>query len=233
MEERRRSLLILLFLCCGALADDGVNFAGSWDAPVNDVSAFSLDLTQTGNRITGYHTAIAQRGKRIDSVLPDEGRPSITGTITGGVAHVRFQSGYDESGRGEAVLTLRGNKLEWKIIKSSGIHYLPTKSILQRQKNNRTTGQTTAQEKLSADASFRDADRQLNEVYNALRARLSPSERDSLKKEQLAWIDRRDAAAQAAKGNAQENPTDAADREVTKMTLARTAELEKRLKKAK
>jgi hypothetical protein len=101
-----RSLLILLFLCCGALAGDGVNFAGSWDAPVNDVSAFSLDLTQTGNRITGYHTAIAHRGKRIDSVLPDEGRPSITGTITGGVAHVRFQSGYDESGRGEAVLTL-------------------------------------------------------------------------------------------------------------------------------
>jgi hypothetical protein len=47
-----RSLLILLFLCCGALAGDGVNFAGSWDAPVNDVSAFSLDLTQTGNRIT-------------------------------------------------------------------------------------------------------------------------------------------------------------------------------------
>ena len=91
-----RSLLILLFLCCGALAGDGVNFAGSWDAPVNDVSAFSLDLTQTGNRITGYHTAIAHRGKRIDSVLPDEGRTSITGTITGGIAHVRFQSGYDE-----------------------------------------------------------------------------------------------------------------------------------------
>jgi len=75
--------------------------------------------------------------------------------------------------------------------------------------------------------------RHLNEVYNALCARLSSSERDVLKKEQRAWIDRRNAAAQAAKANAQENPTDAADREVTKMTLARAAELEKRLKRAK
>ena len=131
-----RSLLILFLLCCGALAGDGVNFAGSWDAPVNDVSAFSLDLTQTGNRITGYHTVIADRGNRIDSVLPDEGRPSITGTITGGVAHVRFQSGYDESGRGEAVLILRDNKLEWKITKSSGIHYFPMSSVLSRQKKH-------------------------------------------------------------------------------------------------
>jgi len=68
---------------------------------------------------------------------------------------------------------------------------------------------------------------------NALRARLSPSERDSLKKEQLAWINRRNLAAQVAKKNAHENPTDGADREVTKMTLARVTELEKRLKKGK
>ena len=93
--------------------------------------------------------------------------------------------------------------------------------------------QTTEQEGLSADASFGDADRQLNEVYNALRARLSPSERDRLRKEQLAWIDRRNAAAQAAKANAEGNTTEVADREVIKMTLARATELEKRLKKAK
>ena len=36
-----------------------------------------------------------------------------------------------------------------------------------------------------------------------------------------------------AKKNAQENPTNAADKEVTRMTLDRTTELEKRLKKAK
>jgi uncharacterized protein YecT (DUF1311 family) len=93
--------------------------------------------------------------------------------------------------------------------------------------------QTTNQKGLKADASFREADRHLNEVYNALRARLSPSERDRLKKEQLDWINRRNAAAQAAKGNAQGTPIDAGDGDVTKMTLARAAELEKRLKKAK
>ncbi len=88
-------------------------------------------------------------------------------------------------------------------------------------------------EELSPSATFLEADRHLNEVYNALRTRLSPTERDNLKKEQLGWINRRDAAVQAAKENAQENPTDAADREVTKMTQARAAELEKRLKKEK
>jgi uncharacterized protein YecT (DUF1311 family) len=93
--------------------------------------------------------------------------------------------------------------------------------------------QTAEPEKTSADASLADADGHLNEVYNALRARLSPSERDRLKKEQRAWLNRRDAAAEAAKKNAQENPTEAADREVTKMTKARATDLEKRLKKAK
>jgi len=40
-------------------------------------------------------------------------------------------------------------------------------------------------------------------------------------------------AAQVAKKNAHENPTDGADREVTKIIKARVAELEKRLKKGK
>jgi uncharacterized protein YecT (DUF1311 family) len=120
----------------------------------------------------------------------------------------------------------------WKIVKT---HQLSDKEIEKEEAGEDVSApaQTTNQEKLSVDASFRDADRQLNEVYNALRARLSPSERDGLKKEQLAWINRRDAAAQVAKKNAQENPTDADDHDVTKMTQARAAELEKRLKKAK
>jgi uncharacterized protein YecT (DUF1311 family)/DNA-binding beta-propeller fold protein YncE len=119
-----------------------------------------------------------------------------------------------------------------KIVKT---HQMSKKEIEKEDAGEDVSGpaQATDQEELSADASFRDADRHLNEVYNALRARLSPSERDGLKKEQLAWIDRRNAAGQLAKGNAQGNTTDAADREVTKMTLARAAELEKRLKKAK
>jgi uncharacterized protein YecT (DUF1311 family) len=120
----------------------------------------------------------------------------------------------------------------WKIVKT---HQMSDKEIEKEDAGENVSGpaQTTDQEGLSADASFREADRHLNEVYNALRARLSPSESDTLKKEQLAWINQRNAAGQLAKGNAEGNPTDVADREVTKMTLARAAELEKRLKKAK
>jgi uncharacterized protein YecT (DUF1311 family) len=120
----------------------------------------------------------------------------------------------------------------WKIVKT---HRMSDEEIEKRDAGEDVSGpaRTTDQEKLSADGSFRDADRHLNEVYNALRAGLSPPERDRLRKEQLAWINRRNAAAQAAKGNAEGNPTDAGDGDVTKMTLARAAELEKRLKKAK
>src|SRR5437762_329072 len=120
----------------------------------------------------------------------------------------------------------------WKIVKT---HQMSDKEIEKEDAGEDVSGpaQTIHQEKLSADGSFRDADRQLNEVYNALRARLSPSERDRLKKEQLAWIDRRSAAAQAAKANAQGNTTEVADREVIKMTRGRATELEKRLKRAK
>jgi uncharacterized protein YecT (DUF1311 family) len=120
----------------------------------------------------------------------------------------------------------------WKIVKT---HQMSDKEIEKEEAGEDVSApaQTTDQEKLSADASFREADRHLNEVYNALRARLFPSERDGLKKEQLEWINRRDATAQVAKKNAQENPTEAGDHDVTKMTQARAAELEKRLKKAK
>ena len=139
----------------------------------------------------------------------------------------------DEAFGAHFLVTLKFDEAgKWKIVKT---HRMSDKEVENRDAGEDVSGpaQTTDQEGLSADASFREADRHLNEVYNALRARLSTSERDRLKKEQLAWINRRDAAAQAAKGNAGGNPTDAADSEVTKMTLARVAELEKRLKKAK
>ena len=82
--------------------------------------------------------------------------PQIACTVKGGVAHVRFQSGYDDSGgRGEAVLTLRGNKLEWKITKSSGAHYLPTSSVLDRQKKRETKSPHHAMQRLMDHAPVR------------------------------------------------------------------------------
>jgi hypothetical protein len=137
-----RGFLLHLILCFAiivttALAGQDASFTGSWEASNGDVSDFSLDLVQTGNLVQGYHSSIAHSGKRIDAVLPKEGAPSITGTVSKGVARVYFQSGYDKSGRGEAVLTLRGDNLQWKVVKSTGVHYIPTTSVLHRLKTNR------------------------------------------------------------------------------------------------
>jgi uncharacterized protein YecT (DUF1311 family) len=93
------------------------------------------------------------------------------------------------------------------------------------------------EEAVSYDARFLDADRQLNETYSALRAKLSPTQRDQLKEQQRAWINRRNEAARLASGNAQEtslqNPVAGADREVLKMTQHRTTQLKQWLDKLK
>src|ERR1041385_2507257 len=93
------------------------------------------------------------------------------------------------------------------------------------------------EEAVSYDARFFAADHQLNETYSTLRARLSPTQRDQLKEQQRAWINRRNEAAQVANGEAQEssleNPTAVADREVLKMTQARTEQFEQWQEKLK
>jgi uncharacterized protein YecT (DUF1311 family) len=93
------------------------------------------------------------------------------------------------------------------------------------------------EEAVSYDARFVEADRQLNETYSALRARFSPPQRDHLKEQQRAWINRRNEAAQVANGEAQEtsleNPTSVADREVLQMTQARTKQFKQWLEKLK
>jgi lipoprotein NlpI/uncharacterized protein YecT (DUF1311 family) len=86
------------------------------------------------------------------------------------------------------------------------------------------------EQQVSTDVRFLDADHRLNQVYEALRAGLSASERERLKKEELAWINQRNGVAQEANGKAQEasleNPTAVADRELVKVTQARADELE-------
>ena len=93
------------------------------------------------------------------------------------------------------------------------------------------------EEAVSYDARFVEADGQLNEIYSALRSRFSPTQRDQLKEQQRAWINRRNEAAQVANGEAQqtslENPTAVADREVLKMTQARTEQFKQWLEKLK
>jgi uncharacterized protein YecT (DUF1311 family) len=93
------------------------------------------------------------------------------------------------------------------------------------------------EEAVSYDARFLDADRQLNETYSMLRTRLSPTQRDQLKEQQRTWLNRRNEAAQLVNGQAQENslenPTAVADREVLKLTQARTEQFKQWLEKLK
>ena len=105
-------------------------FTGLWADEGNDVRAFSLDLKQNGNQITGYHSAVAQRGNRIDATLPSEESPSIAGFIENGVALVWFKSGYGSEGGGRAILSLAGNQISWRIVESYGVHCLPDASTL-------------------------------------------------------------------------------------------------------
>ena len=132
-----RFLFLSAFLVFGwvlsAVAANPLPFTGSWSAPDSTTSAFSLDLTQHGQRLTGYHSAVARSGKRVDAVLSSEGGPSITGTVSGRVAHVHFQSGYDPESHGEALLTLRRDgTLTWKVTSSVGAFYLPAATTLHR-----------------------------------------------------------------------------------------------------
>jgi uncharacterized protein YecT (DUF1311 family) len=93
------------------------------------------------------------------------------------------------------------------------------------------------EEAVSYDARFLDADRQLNETYSALRTGLSPTQREQLKEQQRAWINRRNEVAQVVNGEAQEssleNPTAVADRELLKMTQARTEQFKQWLEQLK
>jgi len=121
--------LLAILPPAGLAADAKTPFTGAWAAKTTEHSAFSLQLTQKGDQLEGYHSAVAQKGNRIDSALPGEDRPSIKGTIVNGVALVQFRSGYSEA-TGNATLTLKDGKLEWKITKSSGVHYLPDTAVL-------------------------------------------------------------------------------------------------------
>jgi len=130
-----RTLFILFvssILASLARAEGTGDFTGTWASKTTDAITFALDLKQTGSRIEGYHNAVAQSGRRVDDVQPDSGKPSISGSVRGRVAHVTFSSGYGD-GTGEATITLNGNRLDWKITKSSGMHSLPSASVLHRQ----------------------------------------------------------------------------------------------------
>jgi hypothetical protein len=112
-----------------------VNIAGRWTWEQNPES-LDLILKQDGAAISGYHSAVGERGNKVDEVTLESGaEPSIKGEMKGTVGTVRFRSGYpDSKGGGTATLTLRGGVLYWQIIKSDGEHYLPKVARLRPSK---------------------------------------------------------------------------------------------------
>jgi hypothetical protein len=127
--------LLLLHLCLafGARADDKITFTGSWDQKDAKAVSFSLSLRQIDHRIEGYHTAVVlyTRSHHLDAIGPEDGDgPSITGTVSGGKAHVRFRSA--NGATGTALLERQGNKLVWTTVSSTAGHLFPSHAVLDR-----------------------------------------------------------------------------------------------------
>lgn len=139
-----KSILCLCaaFLCAPLHAEDkkkpaekspAPDFTGSWIFQTES-SGFGFDLVQTGDKIEGYHNSVVSGGRRVDTVLKEFGSPpSITGTVSNGVAKVKFKSGYGD-GTGDAEMKIVKGKLEWKITSSTGQHYIPNECVLTKEK---------------------------------------------------------------------------------------------------
>jgi len=117
----------LLFAADKASSD----FSGTWHW-AKGKEELTLYLRQTDQKLSGWHAAIGQGGDKVDEVVKTD-EQSITGEVAGNIAKATFRSGYPESkGGGKAELTLQGNTIRWRVIESSGEHYLPQTAKLSR-----------------------------------------------------------------------------------------------------
>lgn len=119
------TFILWLLAGCGSKPTElsAIDFTGHWE----DVSsAFSLDLSQSGEQVQGSHTVVAQQGNKTDSL-----DKSIEGNIKGHVATVKFQSSFSTTS-GEAKITfIDQNTIFWKVTTPpSGEYYLPTEATL-------------------------------------------------------------------------------------------------------
>jgi hypothetical protein len=101
-----------------------------------EASSFMLELVQTGDKVEGYHNSVTNGGRRLDTVLKDDGIPSVSGTVTNGVATVKFKSGYG-NGTGEAVMKIVKGELDWTIKNSKGEHYFPQECVMEKLKEKK------------------------------------------------------------------------------------------------
>ena len=94
---------------------------------LKEVPRFAVDLTikQKGNKITGSFGIVARYLARVD-----EG--SFTATIKGSTARFKVESNF--GGSATIQLTIRGSKLIWKRLKSTGQMYFPEDLELRKLK---------------------------------------------------------------------------------------------------
>jgi hypothetical protein len=92
---------------------------------IREIPAYALDLTlrQRGNRLRGTWGLLARYLARLD-----EG--DIATTIKGNQATLRLTSNF--GGSATILLTLRGDKLHWKVISASGENFFPRSEVLRR-----------------------------------------------------------------------------------------------------
>jgi hypothetical protein len=110
------------------------SFTGLWLAPESDKTSFELDLTQVGTAIEGYHAALVGETGQIEAALrTDPKPPSVRGRVSEeGKAVVQFQL-RKSSGGGEALLSLRGDRLKWEVTSLWGEARLPKRCVLYKQ----------------------------------------------------------------------------------------------------
>ena len=94
---------------------------------IKEIPAYALDLTlrQRSNKLSGSWGLLARYLARVD-----EG--DIEMTIRGNRATVRLTSNF--GGSATIVLTLRGDRLSWKRISSSGENFFPRSEVLRRMR---------------------------------------------------------------------------------------------------
>ena len=106
-------------------------FDGVWTGGVGNDSTLTLQLAESGNRITGSYCYISQRGNRID--CPKEDERNLSGTIAGNRADVEFNSSFGGAG-GRAVLEIKGSEMEWRLVTppQKGNDYTPLRYTLHK-----------------------------------------------------------------------------------------------------